>query len=73
MALPSQRAALDRFVGWLCRSLLALFFRRVEVVGAERIPESGPFRWSPITSTAGDPCSASARSGSARTARQEHV
>jgi 1-acyl-sn-glycerol-3-phosphate acyltransferase len=43
MAHPSRRAALDRFVGWLCRRLLALFFRRVEVVGAERIPESGPF------------------------------
>ena len=37
------RPALDRFVGWLCRALLRLFFRRVEVVGAERIPRSGPF------------------------------
>jgi 1-acyl-sn-glycerol-3-phosphate acyltransferase len=36
------RPALDRFVGAVCRGLLALFFRRVEVVGAERIPASGP-------------------------------
>jgi 1-acyl-sn-glycerol-3-phosphate acyltransferase len=36
------RAALDRFVGWLCRALLGLFFRRVEVVGRERIEDSGP-------------------------------
>ncbi|HEX9799198.1 MAG TPA: lysophospholipid acyltransferase family protein [Thermoanaerobaculia bacterium] len=37
------RPALDRFVGWACRGLLGLFFRRVEVVGAERLPEHGPF------------------------------
>ncbi len=37
------RPALDRFVGWLCRLLLRLFFRRVAVVGAERIPASGPY------------------------------
>jgi glycerol-3-phosphate O-acyltransferase / dihydroxyacetone phosphate acyltransferase len=37
------RRALDRFVGWACRGLLGLFFRRVEVVGAEHLPEHGPF------------------------------
>lgn len=37
------RAALDRFVGWASRGLLGLFFRRVEVVGAERVPAYGPF------------------------------
>lgn len=37
------RSALDRFVGWVCRGLLSIFFRRIEVVGAERIPESGPY------------------------------
>jgi len=37
------RPALDRFVGWACRALLDLFYRRVAVVGAERIPERGPF------------------------------
>jgi glycerol-3-phosphate O-acyltransferase/dihydroxyacetone phosphate acyltransferase len=36
------RSALDRFVGSVCRGLLALFFRRVQVVGAERIPAAGP-------------------------------
>lgn len=37
------RAGLDRFVGWACRGLLSIFFRRIEVVGAERIPETGPY------------------------------
>jgi 1-acyl-sn-glycerol-3-phosphate acyltransferase len=36
------RRALDRFVGWACRGLLGIFFRRVEVVGAERLPPFGP-------------------------------
>jgi len=43
MSDGGARAALDRFVGWACRGLLGLFFRRVEVVGAERIPDRGPF------------------------------
>ena len=37
------RPALDSFVGWASRQLLALFFRRIEVVGAEKIPPRGPF------------------------------
>lgn len=37
----SQRA-LDRFFGWLCRTALAIFFRRIEVVGRDRLPPSGP-------------------------------
>ena len=36
------RRGLDRFVGWLCRVVLAVFFRRVEVVGRDRLPGSGP-------------------------------
>jgi 1-acyl-sn-glycerol-3-phosphate acyltransferase len=43
MSDGGARAALDRFVGWASRGLLGLFFRRVEVVGAERIPAYGPF------------------------------
>jgi 1-acyl-sn-glycerol-3-phosphate acyltransferase len=36
------RPALDRFVGAVCRAVLAIFFRRVEVVGRDRLPASGP-------------------------------
>jgi 1-acyl-sn-glycerol-3-phosphate acyltransferase len=36
------RRTLDRFFGWLCRTALALFFRRIEVVGRDRLPGSGP-------------------------------
>ena len=32
------RPALDRFVGALCRFVLGLFYRRVEVVGRDRLP-----------------------------------
>lgn len=35
---PSRgRAAVDRAIGLLCRLILAVFFRRIEVVGGERI------------------------------------
>ncbi len=37
------RRAVDRFIGRLCRLLLRIFFRRVEVVGRDRIPARGPF------------------------------
>lgn len=43
MSKGGLRAALDAFVGWASRGLLGLFFRRVEVVGAERVPERGPY------------------------------
>ena len=36
------RRTLDRFFGWLCRTALAIFFRRIEVVGRDRLPPSGP-------------------------------
>ena len=39
----ATRARLDRFVGWVCRLLLGVFFRRIAVVGQERIPARGPF------------------------------
>lgn len=32
------REGIDRFLGLLCRLILAVFFRRIEVVGRERIP-----------------------------------
>ena len=32
------RAAGDRLIGLLCRLVLAIFFRRIEVVGRERVP-----------------------------------
>lgn len=35
------RAAVDRVIGLLCRLILAVFFRRIEVVGGERIPRGG--------------------------------
>jgi 1-acyl-sn-glycerol-3-phosphate acyltransferase len=37
------RRAVDRLFGWLCRLLLPIFFRRVEVVGRDHIPQRGPF------------------------------
>lgn len=37
------RRALDRFVGAVCRGVLTIFFRRVEVVGRDRLPPAGPF------------------------------
>ncbi|KAB2955360.1 MAG: acyltransferase, partial [Thermoanaerobaculia bacterium] len=36
------REALDRLVGFLCRLVLGVFFRRIEVVGRDRLPVSGP-------------------------------
>jgi 1-acyl-sn-glycerol-3-phosphate acyltransferase len=36
------RRALDRVFGWMCRTALAVFFRRIEVVGRDRLPGSGP-------------------------------
>ena len=41
-ATSSVRAATDRLVQALVRTTLGIFFRRVEVVGAERIPRSAP-------------------------------
>jgi len=32
------RAGIDRGIGLLCRLVLAIFFRRIEVVGGERVP-----------------------------------
>jgi glycerol-3-phosphate O-acyltransferase/dihydroxyacetone phosphate acyltransferase len=37
------RGALDRVIGALCRFALGIFFRRIEVVGRERLPDAGPF------------------------------
>lgn len=41
-AIPSSpsrlRAGVDRGIGILCRLVLAVFFRRIEVVGANRVP-----------------------------------
>lgn len=34
------RAAIDRVIGLLCRLVLAVFFRRIEVVGGERVPRA---------------------------------
>jgi len=55
---PSRgRAAVDRVIGLLCRLILAVFFRRIEVVGEGRVPHGDrdsrrvPSSWSPITST----------------------
>jgi 1-acyl-sn-glycerol-3-phosphate acyltransferase len=36
------RGALDRLVGLLCRVVLGVFFRRIEVVGRDRLPVAGP-------------------------------
>ncbi len=36
------RRTLDRLVGALCRLLLRLFFRRIEIVGRARLPSGGP-------------------------------
>ncbi len=36
------RRAADRLVRTVCRGLLGIFFRRVAVVGAERVPGEGP-------------------------------
>ena len=36
------RGALDRLVGFLCRVALGAFFRRIEVVGRDRLPVTGP-------------------------------
>jgi len=45
----SWRAALDRGIGLLCRLVLAVFFRRIEVVGRERLPrEDGKARRVPL-------------------------
>jgi glycerol-3-phosphate O-acyltransferase/dihydroxyacetone phosphate acyltransferase len=42
---PSRvRAGLDRGIGLVCRLVLAIFFRRIEVVGAERVPDRGDGR-----------------------------
>lgn len=37
-----MRRSLDRFVGALCRFVLGIFFRRIEVVGRDRLPSGGP-------------------------------
>ena len=37
-----MRPLLDRWVGALARLVLGIFFRRVEVVGRDRLPDSGP-------------------------------
>ena len=37
-----SRRAIDRFFGWVCRTALAVFFRRIEVVGRDRLPATGP-------------------------------
>ena len=33
-----MRRALDRLIGFLCRRILGLYFRRIEVVGAAKLP-----------------------------------
>jgi 1-acyl-sn-glycerol-3-phosphate acyltransferase len=38
-----MRRGLDRFVGQACRFLLGIFFRRIEVVGRDRLPARGPY------------------------------
>ena len=35
-----MRAALDRLIGFLCRRILEIYFRRIEVVGAARVPKA---------------------------------
>lgn len=39
LSRPSRwRAVVDRVIGLLCRLVLAVFFRRIEVVGGDRVP-----------------------------------
>lgn len=33
-----MRAAVDRFLGFLCRRILSIYFRKIEVVGERRVP-----------------------------------
>lgn len=40
--LPTPGPRADAFLRGLARRVLAIFFRRVEVMGAERVPEDGP-------------------------------
>ena len=40
--LPTPGPRADAFLRGLARRVLAIFFRRVEVVGTERVPEDGP-------------------------------
>ncbi len=40
--MPRLRRGLDRLVGVLCDLVLGIFFRRIEVVGRHRVPDSGP-------------------------------
>lgn len=40
--LPTPGPRADAFLRGLARRVVAIFFRRVEVVGAERVPEDGP-------------------------------
>lgn len=39
---PSRRERLDAFVAWLCKALMAVFFREVEVKGLEKVPRGVP-------------------------------
>ncbi len=47
------RTATDRAIGILCRLILAVFFRRIEVVGGERVPRAeGGLRQVPLIAVA---------------------
>lgn len=47
------RTATDRSIGILCRLILAVFFRRIEVVGGERVPRAeGGLRRVPLIAVA---------------------
>lgn len=39
---PDWRARVDRALAWLCRGLMAVFFREVRVQGFERVPRGVP-------------------------------
>ncbi|MEO8276093.1 MAG: lysophospholipid acyltransferase family protein [Thermoanaerobaculia bacterium] len=40
MGASAVRAGVDRAIGLLCRLVLGLFFRRIEVIGRERLPQA---------------------------------
>lgn len=41
-AAPAWRARVDRVLAWLCRGLMGIFFREVQVQGLEKVPRGVP-------------------------------